>query len=244
MKNFTKKIVFIPLTVIIIIFAIVILMNSVILPWYVEAPEFRVPNLIGKSQIEAVKILKSLKLNPILEGPKYDERVPKDRVIYHRPHANTLVKEGRRIYLYISGGEPLVKMPTIIGKTLRDAKITIERNGLVIGEIEKVRSEFAANTVIEQTPEPAENVKKGSVVDLKVSVGPKIGMIRVPNLLGKSLRAGEKLLRKNSLYIRKINHQYAPSLLPNTIYDQVPSEGRLVNVGDSIDVWVTTTKPE
>ena len=244
MKKFTKKIVFIPLTVIIIIFAIVILMNSVILPWYVDAPEFRVPNLIGKSQIEAVKILKSLKLNPILEGPKYDEHVPKDHVIYHRPHANTLVKEGRRIYLYISGGEPLVKMPTIIGKTLRDAKITIERNGLVIGKIEKVRSEFAANTVIEQTPESAENVKKGSVVDLKVSVGPKIGMIRVPNLLGKSLRAGEKLLRKNSLYIRKINHQYAPSLLPNTIYDQVPSEGRLVNVGDSIDVWVTTTKSE
>ena len=99
MKKITKKIVFVPLTVIIIIFAIVILMNSVILPWYVEAPEFRVPNLIGKSKTEAVKILKSLKLNPILEGPKYDENIPKDHVIYHRPHANTLVKEGRRIYL-------------------------------------------------------------------------------------------------------------------------------------------------
>jgi serine/threonine-protein kinase len=239
MKKITKKIVFVPLTVIIIIFAIVILMNSVILPWYVEAPEFRVPNLIGKSKTEAVKILKSLKLNPILEGPKYDENIPKDHVIYHRPHANTLVKEGRRIYLYISGGEPLVKMPTLVGKTLRDAKITVERNGLVLGEIEKVRSEFAAKTVIEQSPEANENVEKGSVVDMKVSVGPKIGMIRVPNLIGKSLRKGERLLRNNSLYVRKVNYQVSPNLLPNTIYDQFPSEGRLVNVGDSIDVWVT-----
>ncbi|NOX19597.1 MAG: PASTA domain-containing protein [Chlorobi bacterium] len=244
MKKITKKIVFIPLAVIFIIIAFVILMNSVILPWYVEAPEFRVPNLIGKSKTEAVKILVSLKLNPIIEGPKYDENVPKDHVIYCRPHANTLVKEGRRIYLYISGGEPLVKMPTLVGKTLRDAKITVERNGLIIGEIEKVRSEFAAGTVIEQTPEANENIAKGSVVDMKVSVGPKIGMIRVPNLIGKSLRKGERLLRNNSLFIRKVNYQISPNLLPNTIFDQLPSEGRLVNVGDSIDVWVTKSKVE
>lgn len=242
MKKLNKKFIFIPLSALIIIFIFVILLNSVILPWYVSEPEFRMPNLIGKDKVEATQLLTKLNLNPILEGPKYDENFPKDRVIYHRPHEGTLVKEGRRVYLFISGGDPLLKMPTLIGKSLRDAKITIERSGLVIGEIEKIRSEFSANTVIEQKPEPDLNTEKGTVVDIKVSVGPKIGMIRVPNTLGKSLREAQKILRNNSLRIGKVNYHVSRSLLPNTVWDQIPSEGKLVSVGDSIDVWVTKTK--
>jgi serine/threonine-protein kinase len=242
MKKISKKILFIPLISIIIIFTLIIFLNSFLLPWYVSEPEFKMPDLIGKDKIEAKSILENLNLNPILEGPKYDENVPKDKVIYHRPHAGTLVKEGRRVYLFISGGEPLLKSPTLIGKSLRDAKITIERAGLVLGEIEQLRSEFAANTVIGQDPEPDINIEKGTVFNIKVSVGPQIGMIRVPNTLGKSLRQAESILRNNSLKIGKINYQISPNLLPNTIIDQFPSEGKLVNIGDSIDVWVTKTK--
>jgi len=242
MKKSSKKFIFIPLSALIIIFILVILINSLILPWYVSAPEFRMPNLIGKDKVEAVNVLTKLNLNPILEGPKYDEDFAKDRVIYHRPHEGTLIKEGRRVYLFISGGDPLLKMPTLIGKSLRDAKITIERSGLVIGEIEKIRSEFAAHTVIEQTPEADLNIEKGTVVDIKVSVGPKVGMIRVPNTLGKSLREAQKIFRNNSLRVGKVNYSVSPNLLPNTIIDQFPSEGKLVSVGDSIDVWVTKTK--
>lgn len=244
MKILSKKIIFIPLSLSILIIGIILLLNFYVLPWYVSAPEFKMPVLEGRNKIEAVNILKHLGLRPILVGPRYDENVPKDRVIFQRPHKGAKVKEGRRVYLYISGGEPLLKSPALVGKTFRDAKITIERVGLIVGTVERVQSEFSANTVIEQLPEKGENIKKGSLMDLKVSVGPKIGMVYTPVLLGKSLRDAKKVLRRNSLRLGTINYQVSPNMLPNTVIDQIPTEGRLIGVGDSVVVWVTKSKED
>jgi len=244
MKKMTKKIVFIPITLLVFFVGVVLVMNAYVLPWYVSAPEFKIPQLAGRNKIKAVDVLKHLGLRPILVGPRYDEKVPKDRVIFQRPHSGTMVKAGRRVYLYISGGEPLLKSPNLIGKTFRDAKITIERMGLTVGKVERVQSDFAANTVIEQQPEKDKNIKKGTMINLKVSVGPKVGMVYTPSLLGKSLREGKRLLRKNSLRLGKINYQVSPNMLPNTIIDQIPTEGRLISVGDSVVVWVTKPKDE
>ena len=242
MKKNTKKIIFIPLTFLILFVGIILILNSYVLPWYVSAPEFKMPNLEGRDKIEAADVLKHLGLRPILVGPRYDEKVQKDMVIFQRPHSGTKVKQGRRVYLYISGGEPLLKSPVLVGKTFRDAKITIERIGMIVGKVERVQSEFAANTVIEQDPEKDINIKKGSAINLKVSVGPKVGMVYTPNLLGKSIREGKKLLRRNSLKLGAINYQVSPNMLPNTIIDQIPTEGRLISVGDSVVVWVTKSK--
>lgn len=239
MKKFTKKIIIIPAIALFIIIALVLVFDKVIMPWYVEAPETVLPELVGMPKDEAIKILTELNLNPIEEGPRYDSRYEKDHVIYQNPHSGTLVKENRRIYLFISGGEPLVKVPNLIGKTLRDAKITIERIGLQIGEVEEIRSEFPSNSIVQQEIEEGTNLPNGSTIDIKVSVGPKIGMLRVPSLLGKSLREAENLLRKNSLRVGKINYLDSPTLLPNTIIDQYPSENKLISVGDSVDVVVT-----
>ncbi len=244
MKILSKKIVFIPLSIFVLMIGIILVLNFYILPWYVSAPEFKMPMLEGRNKIEAVNILKHLGLRPILEGPRYDEDVPKDRVIFQRPHSGAKVKEGRRVYLYISGGEPLLKSPVLVGKTFRDAKITIERMGLIVGTVERVQSEFSANTIIEQEPEKGENIKKGSLMNLKVSVGPKIGMVYTPVLLGKSLRDAKKVLRRNSLRLGTINYQVSPNMLPNTVIDQIPTEGRLIGVGDSVVVWVTKSKED
>lgn len=228
-----------PLAIIAALIVLVLIVDNVILPWYVSAPENAIPNVVGMQKDEAIKILKDSKLNPILGEPRYDMRFPKDHIIFQKPDAGVIVKENRRVYLFISGGEPLIKIPTLVGKTYRDAKVTIERLGLIVGETEDVRSEFRANTVVSQEPPEGENIAKGSEINLKISIGPRIGMIRVPNILAKSLRTAETILRRNSLRIGKINYLESPSLLPNTIVDQYPSEDKLVSIGDSVDVVVT-----
>lgn len=215
------------------------LFDKVIMPKYVEAPEVKLPDLVGKHINEATTLLKELELNPVIKGTRYDENFPKDHVMFQNPPGNSNVKVHRNIYLFVSGGDPLVKMPDLEGKTLRDAKITLERLGLEIKRIEKVRSEYPADIVVAQEIPVGSNLAKGDSILIKVSVGPKVGMIRVPNLLGKSLREGKRVLRNNSLKIGKITYQFSPNLLPNTIIDQYPSENKLVAIGDSVDVFVT-----
>ena len=239
MKKIFKKLV-IALVVLIVVFAgVLLLLDKVIMPRVVDRPIVTVPDLVGMKKDRAVKVLDSLGLAPVLKGPRYSHQFPKDYVIFQKPHKNVPVKINRRIYLAISGGDPLIKAPGFMGKTLRDAKITIESLGLKLGKISEVRTEFPANTIVDQDPKPGKNISKGTKINLEVSIGPSVGKIRVPDLIGKSLSEVKKILRDNSLYLGKVSYQKSLNLLPNTIIAQYPSKGKLVDIGESIDVFVT-----
>lgn len=242
MKKIPKKYWVIPLVGLISILIILIIVDNIILPYYVSATEYRVPDVVNMHKDEAIRILKELNLNPIVHTSRYDQKYEKDHVMFQNPYPNTLVKEGRRIYLTISGGEQTVKMPNLINKTVRDAQITLERVGLVLDSVENVESEFLPNTVVEQQYREGTDLYQGTLVSIKVSIGPKLGMVRVPNILGKSLNEAENILKTYSLRIGIKTFIHSTTLLPNTVVDQQPSQDDLVAVGDSIDVVITQSK--
>ncbi len=64
-------------------------------------------------------------------------------------------------------------------------------------------------------------------------------MVRVPDLLSLSLREAKSLIQQNSLMVGKINYQDSKTLLPNTVVAQYPAKNRLVNIGESIDLFIT-----
>ncbi|OGU33759.1 MAG: hypothetical protein A2068_02910 [Ignavibacteria bacterium GWB2_35_6b] len=242
MKKFLKILLTVPGLTVLGVIILLGIIDLIILPWYVSSEEIVVPDLVGKDKNEAVEILEDLGLNPILQEPRFDERFKKDRVIYSNPRPGVKVKENRRVYLAISEGKPQIRMPLLTGKTLRDAQVTIERLGLVLGTAEETRSELPANTVIEQDYSEGRPLSKGAVVNLKVSIGPEVGMIRVPSLLGKSLKEAEGILRTHSLKFGQRIYISSPNLLPNTIIDQFPGEDKLVSYGDSVDVTITQSE--
>lgn len=242
MSILNKKYIKYPVIIVAVGIILLIVFDKAIMPWYVSAEEVVVPNFVGQPKESALQALKDLGLEPIEQGPKYDENIPKDHIIFQTPKPGSTVKVGRRIYLYISGGDPLIKMPSLLGKTVRDAKITVERLGLVIDTLLNVRSEFPAKTVVEQSIKEGEFLAKGDPVTLKISIGPQVGMVRVPNLISKSLSEAEKILRDLSLRIGKRTYLSSPNLLPNTVIDQYPSEDKLVSYGDSVDVVLTQSR--
>lgn len=239
MKKILVKIAISLIVLGVILGGIIAALNYYVLPNYVAVPEVRVPNIVGLQREIAVQKLKEKKLTPVKKGIKYTLEVPKGRILFQNPRANSLVKEGRRVYYWVSGGEPLVEMPKVIGKTIRDARVTLQRLGLEIGEVEKVRSEFPNNTVIDQSVKPGVQIAKGDTVDLQISIGPRLGMVRVPALIAKTLKQAKRILRKYNLKVGKIIYQKSENLLPNTVIDQMPNEDALINVGDSVDLVVT-----
>ncbi len=237
-KNFKKK----ALTVLLLAIAVMIIFDYLILPFYVSGTEVKVPYVLGKNKDEAIKMLKDANLNPIVQTSRFDQKYQKDQIIFQKPSPNSIVKENRRIYLTVSGGEPLVKIPSVISKTIRDASITFERFGLLIGRIDSVESEFPANVIVEQQYPEGKEIPKGSKVNLKISIGPKEGMVRVPNLLNKSLNEAERILKSLSLRIGNKIYINSPNFLPNTVFEQDPSEDVLVKIGDSVNVVLTQSK--
>ncbi len=213
------------------------LLDHFILPWIIHSgDEIPVPNVIGKPMAEAVRILEAQQLvaRKSVVQPSY--KYPQGTVIMTNPPPGNIVREGRNIYLTISGGGPQVTMPNLRGHSLRDARITLEHYDLRIGKITYDPSSQPEETIISQSIPPGKNVAKGSVVDLSVSGGEGSLQVSVPYVIGLSLEEAQTRLMENGLRLGKITYKSSMDLLPNTVIAQMPRAGDMVDVGTPIDV--------
>ncbi len=240
MKNFLKK-PFVRKSLYFLAGAIVfiLLLNNIIMPWYVSSPERTVPKVVGIDITQAEKILADNDLQAIISDTTYDEKVPKGHVMLQKPNAGETVKEGRRIYLFISGGDPIVSVPNLKGKSIRDAKFALERLGLSLGQVEDIPSNNPKDMIFDQQYAAGTQLQRGASVGVTMSVGNAEGLSTVPDLIGKSLIEAQKILADSSFNVGKINYQRSYSLLPNTVVDQFPSKGSKVSPGTKVDLFVT-----
>lgn len=244
-KNIPKPVVKKVLWILFVLIAVILLFDNVFLPWYVSSPNERVPDVVGKNEDEAVSMLKSQDLDPIVGDTTYDEKFPAGSIIFQRPRAGETVKEGRRVYLFVSGGEPVVHVPQLTGKSVRDAKFSLQRLGLKLGNIDQETSDYPKDMIYDQQFAEGTPIKRGGTVNVTVSSGRmQTGTIEVPDLVGKSLSEAQKILADSSLKVGKVNYQPSFSLLPNTVLDQYPSRGNKINPGDAVDLFVTKTANE
>lgn len=216
-----------------------LILDLLVLPWWVSKAETKVPRVVGMNEQEALALLEEYDLDPVISDTTFNESFPKGTIVLQKPEDGATVKVGRRIYLFISGGEPTVIVPLLKGKSLRDAKFALERIGLQLGNVEQVPSSSPKNMIFDQEFVEGTPIKKGQTVGVFVSIGIETGEISVPDLIGKSLMEAQKVLADSSLKVGKLNYQISFSLLPNTIIDQYPSQGTKLFSGDAVDLFVT-----
>jgi eukaryotic-like serine/threonine-protein kinase len=233
----TAKKVYIAISATILLF---LLFNDVIMPWFVNRGGTReVPDVEGLSYENAWRLLDSLGFDPRQGDIRPDPRRSAGLVITQNPPAGSFVKFGRRIYLTVSGGEPLVVVPDLKGHSLREAKFSLTRNGLNLGEVEyQVSTEFPENTAMAQSLAAGTTAKKGNSIRVTMSLGDGTGKVTVPELVGKSVQESQKLLAQKGLKVGNITYQVNPELVPNTILTQFPHPGDQVAMGQAIDIFV------
>ncbi|MEI7811000.1 MAG: PASTA domain-containing protein [Ignavibacteria bacterium] len=216
----------------------ILVFNLVVMPWYVSGHEIKVPKVVGMNEAEAKRILVDNELEPIIGGERYDDRYSQGSIIFQKPYAGDVVKNGRRIFLYTCSSVPLVKVPALRGKFLRDAQLMLDKTELAVGDTHIVQSKSPKNFIIDQQYYEGTEVKKGTKINLTLSAGQNEGL-KVPDLLGKTLSEAEKILIDSKLTVGKINYQTSFSLLPNTVIDQYPGKDAVVTEGTGIDIFVT-----
>jgi serine/threonine-protein kinase len=224
------------------LFALFILFDNVILPWYVNhGDKLAVPDVLRLTTEDAEKLLDSAGLEPVATETRPDPQAPVGTVLAQNPESGALVKQGRRVYLSISGGELLVSVPPLRGLSARDARFTLERNGLQLGAINYATSDaYFKNTIMDQTIRPGTRVTKGSKIGIILSRGRLVGQSLVPDLIGKTVTEAEKLLTREGLRVGNITYQASFELLPNTVIEQFPRAGDSVPEGQAIDLFVVS----
>ncbi len=218
-----------------------LLMNYAVMPLYVyHGGTLTVPDVSGLQFDDAQQKLYAMGLVGIQGEKILDNDHVAGTVLTQNPRPNSVVKHGRHIYLTTCGGELLVAVPALRGRSLRDARFALERNGLKLGTVgNEVSDSYPVNTIISQTVAASERLKKGLSVGVTVSSGRAVSTtIPVPTLNGKSLKEAQKILEFVGLKVGNITFQINADLLPNTIVDQVPAAGTAVEHGATVDLFV------
>ena len=214
--------------------------DEVLMPLYVnQGGTLQVPDVTGMPFEHARRLLDSLGLEPRQGYVRSDPTHAEGTVLQQNPIAFSSVKPGRRIYLTLSGGERLVEVPSLKGRSIRDARFKLETQGLQLGAVRYRPSlDFPENTIIEQNIAPGTEIRQGSRIVVVVSQGPSADRIAVPMVTGKSLPEAERVLKQRKLRRGQITYQASSEFLPNTVIDQYPRAGDLVDIGRSVDLFV------
>lgn len=218
---------------------VIILFNYVIMPLYVKHSKMtKVPNVVGMNFNDAKQILDETGLDVKQGDIRYDEAKSVGQVLEQNPQADQQVKVGRRIYLVVCGGEQLVEVPKLSGRSIRDAKYTVEQRNLQIGNIVKKYSNlYPEDVIISQVIQPGSRVKKNTKIDVIVSQGAQLGDIIVPDVTGKTLTEAKKTIEDKKLIVGKITYQ--PSDLPTgKVLDQYPRKDKSVSEKSTVDLFV------
>jgi eukaryotic-like serine/threonine-protein kinase len=137
-----------------------------------------VPEVKGLTIEEAAQKLKASKLNCTISDSVYLPDKKKGAVVEQNPPANFKVKSGRKVFLTINSFFPeRVKMPDVVGVSLRQAKAVLETYGLKTGKLKYV-PDIAKDNVLEQRFKgkkitESTVIEKGSSIDLVLGKGEK-----------------------------------------------------------------------
>ncbi len=222
------------------LFVAILLMNFIVMPWYVRHDTLvKVPSVVGLSFEEAKKQLNQAGLEGLQGDIRYDPSKPIGTVVDQNPPGEQTVKDGRRIYLIISGGEQLYDVPNLVGRTLREAKFVLDQRNLEVQEIEyKPSAQYPTGIVLSQIENAGSKVKKGTRIGVIVSTGMDAGDIKVPDITGKNIEEAKKLLALNKLTVGKINYQPSTNVPLNSVIDQYPKANTMAKENQKIDIFV------
>jgi beta-lactam-binding protein with PASTA domain len=140
------------------------------------------------------------------------------------------------VSLLVKGDE--INAPDLMGKTLAEAYTIAAKKGIIL---KKIVGDFGAayppNTVVNQFPAPDSGVKGKSV--LKIFVASEVGQTVVPDLITKSQKECDALLKSSKL--KKGHSAFVSSLdvpLDCVIGQSLPASSRVAE-GSAIDVLVS-----
>jgi len=224
------------------VFVLAALVNWVLMP--VMAGHFvktlPVPNVVDIPAEQAESTLKAAGLNfKWAKEGRYSGIIPANNVLIQLPVAGRTVKENRTVFLTLSKGMQEVAIPDLRGASQRQAEISLQRLGLLLGsKIDGAHAEIPRGVVIRTEPESDKKVRIGSKVDVIISSGNSRDKALLPNLKGMSLENARQVLDSLGFVIGDIATMEAEDKLPNTILELNPKPGEYLDYGTEINLTI------
>ena len=207
----------------------------------IHGREVAVPDLTGKTPVEARKIAEQSGLHMDVERQYYSANVPAGNVLSQLPPPGTQVRRGWQIRVAESLGPQRVAIPNVVGQSERAAEINIGRRGLNVGAI--ARLEFPDATpgeVVSQAPPSNASSVSAPKISLLVSEPSQPQSFVMPNFVGQPLGSVTLALQDAGFRLGAVTGQSGPAAGSSVrspasiIVSQNPAAGAKVMAGSAI----------
>lgn len=206
---------------------LIMVVNFIVMPMYTRVgAEFELPDVTLMTRDSARMVLEKMDLIYVEDDSVYDNNVEQGRIVSQKPAPFTRVKKNRRVYLTLSRGPKINTVPDFRGVSLRDVRYRLSNLGLKEGWVRyEQNDEYPEGVIFEQSPPPGSKIVYGQKINFYVSLGGSRENIRLPQLVGMSLVAAERVLHELKIMNIRIVYEKREDLLPGTVIDQFPSKG-------------------
>ncbi|HLA41734.1 MAG TPA: PASTA domain-containing protein [Candidatus Glassbacteria bacterium] len=129
-----------------------------------------VPHLVGLTERQARILVERNMLAVAGIKSGVDPSMPRGRVLEVQPPAGTALARGSQVTLVVSQGAPKIRVPSLIDKTIDEARETLSALGLQIGQVSfRFNRYLPSGRIIDQNPLERTPVDKGASVDVVVA---------------------------------------------------------------------------
>ena len=224
--------------------------------------ELEVPSFGGMSIEQAQAVADANHMRLEITDSVHIVKMAPGAIYKQNPVAGSKVKKNRRILLTINANTPkMVKMPSLVGHSLRQAQSELSSSQLKVGRLIYER-DLATNNVLEQLYngrpiEPGVELECESVIDIKLGLNEADSVAIVPDLSGKPYSIIKDYLIDNSLNLGKVYFDNTVQTLQDSLaafaYKQEvaigdgkssPSYGAAVSVYFTLDKSLIPIKEE
>lgn len=204
--------------------------------------EVQVPNVVGMTQDQAIATLEAENLKYKVVEEENDEYDP-GIVFKQSIDANTTVKEGKIIEIYVCIGTEGIEVPGVVDKTEDAAVALLENAGFKVEVKEEASDEVDEGKVIRQSPGKGQKLKEGETVIIVVSTGEED--VSVPNVIGLTKEDAIAKLSAAKLKYSITSYEYSDSYAAGYVIYQNYSSDEKVAPETVINIKVSKgSKPE
>jgi serine/threonine-protein kinase len=207
--------------------------------WVLAGPgaSVKFPSVVGANVEQANTTLVALGLQTTIVEERFDEEIPKGRVISTEPTAGDSIAPGGLVSLTVSKGAERYTVPSLLKITTEAATNLLAKTPLRIGDITEVfNSKVAKGLIISSTPIAGAQVKRDTIVDLVVSKG-----VETFNLVSYVGKNGEQALNEltSAGFDVTPTYIYDEVVMPGEVISQKPVAGVALAAGAGVEIFIS-----
>ena len=204
-----------------------------------EKEEVEMVEVVGKDVDDVKVTLLNLGLTPEIEYQESSE-YKQGTVMDSSVKAGEKIKEGSNVVLTVSAGSEGVEVPDVVGISEAEAMTALGKGGFPVNKTSGHDAYIKEGNVITQSPEAGAKVPAGTTVTIRISQGPEVSKVPVPDVIGKDESEAMAMLVEAGVQMGKVtevNHENAD--LTGLVCYQSYSAGAYVEPGTVVDVSVS-----